>query len=81
LRISSLASADPGKKYAQRIENGQKCVKILGLYALKGNDRRRGLLLRGKTRKTRDEFIRIAAEEITMDAIQNTIDLYHRPKS
>ena len=61
LRINNLASADPGKKYTQRIEDGQKCVKILRLYIFKRNNWRRGLLLRGKARKARDEFIRIAA--------------------
>jgi len=61
LRINHLDSADPGKKYAQRIEDGQKCVEILRLHIFKGNNRGRGLVLRGKTRKTHDEFIRIAA--------------------
>jgi len=49
LRINNLASADPGKMYAQRIEDGQKCVKMLRLHIFKRNNRRRGLILRGKT--------------------------------
>lgn len=60
-RIHNLASADPGKKYAQRIEDRQKYVKILRLHIFKRNNRRRGLVLHGKTRKAHGEFIRIAA--------------------